>query len=300
MTLIDRRTFLRAASVLPWAGIRPAAGAERPEPRAPEATPLKLSCNLYSFNDLLRDGTMSLEEVLSFCSDLGFAAVDPTGYYFPDYPHVPTTAYARDIRQHAFGLGLSISGTGVRNDFTVPDDQERQAQVRHVQRWIEAAARLGAPVLRVFAGSGVPDEHTREEVTTWLVDSLQACADYGQRHGVTVAVQNHAEFLETAAQVETVLRRVDGLGLILDIGSLGGPDPYDEIEALAPHAVSWQIKEKVTMQGEKVRTDLDRIVSIVNDAGYRGYLPLETLGPGDPREQVPRFLSAVRGALANH
>jgi sugar phosphate isomerase/epimerase len=242
---------------------------------------------------------MSLEEVLSFCSDLGFSAVDPTGYYFPDYPHVPTTAYSDHIREHAFRLGLSISGTGVRNDFTVPDDRERRAQVRHVKRWVEAAARLGAPVLRVFAGSGVPEGHTREEATAWLVDSLQACADYGRRHGVTVAVQNHAEFLETAAQVETVLGRVDGLGLILDIGSLGGPDPYDEIATLAPHAVSWQIKEEVTVQDEKVRTDLSRIVAIVNEAGYRGYLPLETLGPGDPREQVPRFLSAVRRALAN-
>ncbi len=54
---------------------------------------LKLSCNLYSFNDPLRKGEMTLEEVFQFCSDVGFAAVDPTGYYFPGYPAVPADEY---------------------------------------------------------------------------------------------------------------------------------------------------------------------------------------------------------------
>jgi len=50
--------------------------------RAPSTYKLKLSCNLYSFNAPLRSGEMSLEDVISFCADLGFDAVDPTGYYF--------------------------------------------------------------------------------------------------------------------------------------------------------------------------------------------------------------------------
>lgn len=297
MTL-DRRAFLSTAAAIPaaaagmWSG--PSAG-------PPQDLHVKISCNLYSFNDLLRDGTMTLEEVLQFCSDLGFAAVDPTGYYFPDYPRVPTTGYLNRIKRMAFLAGLAVSGTGVRNDFTVSDAAQRQADVRHVQRWYEAAARMGAPVLRVFAGHGVPEGYRREDVTGWVVESLQQCADYGEHFGVMTALQNHAEFLKTAAQVEDVLAAVDSewLGLILDIGSLDSPDPYAEIARLAPHAVSWQIKENVVRNGEEEETDLGAIVEVLTEADYRGYLPIETLGPGDPREKVPRFLERVRRALGS-
>lgn len=304
---MDRKTFLQVASLLPWGGstlLDGSAlldGADRADEPVPRAAALKLSCNLYSFNEPLTSGAMTLEEVLKFCSDLGFAAVDPTGYYFPGYPRRPTAEYVNHIKQRAFLLGLDISGTGVRNDFITDDEKERRAEMRHVKRWVEAAAQLGAPVLRVFARRGIPEGHSREEATAWLVESLRECAAYGKRYGVMVALQNHAEFLKTAAQVEEVLQRADSdwLGLILDIGSLGGSDPYEEIATLAPYAVSWQIKEQVTVEGEKVKTDLDRVVGIVKESGYRGYLPIETLGPGAPRKQVPRFLAEVRRALAS-
>lgn len=290
-----RRHFIKRAACLPWA-----AGAVVGRRQARQASHLKISCNLYSFNRPLQDGDMTLEEVLQFCSDLGFDAVDPTGYYFPDYPHVPTADYINHIKREAFLLGLDISGTGVRNDFTLADPDERRAELRRVKRWTEAAARLGAPVLRVFAGHEVPEGRTREEATEWLVDSLRKSARYGRRYGVMPVLQNHFEFLKTAAQVEEVLRRVDSdwLGLILDIGSLDGPDPYEEIAALAPYAVSWQIKEEVRANGQTEPVDLERIVDIVRDVDYRGYLPIETLGPGDPREQVPPFLERVRTALS--
>ena len=305
---MNRRAFVRTSAVLPVGMAWPAATRKPASPPPSDSLPsprgvqhLKLSCNLYSFNEPLRSGAIALEEVLTFCSDLGFAAVDPTGYYFPDYPEPPSENYINQIKREAFLLGLDISGTGVRNDFTLADDGARQAEIEHAKRWIEVAARLGAPVLRVFAGKALPEGQSREAATARLVESLRDVAEYGAQYGVMPVLQNHADFLLTAAQVEEVLQQVDSewLGLMLDIGSLGGPDPYEEIAALAPYAVTWQIKEQVTVAGEKVQTDLDRIVAIAIEAGYRGYLPLETLGPGDPREKVPRFLADVRQALAN-
>ena len=47
----------------------------------------------------------------------------------------------------------------------------------------------------------------------------------------------------------------------------------------------------------KEKTDLKKIIGILRQCGYRGYLPLETLGKGDPRIKVPRFLEEVRSAL---
>lgn len=301
---VSRRQFLAASALLPAAGVRGAMTFPRfpgaLAGRSQRSSHVRLSCNLYSFNRLLRSGEMSLEEVIEFCGDLNFDAVDPTGYYFGTYPDVPDDAYIHQIKRRAFLLGLDISGTGVRNDFATADRAERAAGIDRVKRWVKFAAKLGAPVLRVFAGDRLPEGESRQKATDRLVEALEECAAYGGRHGVMIVLQNHAEFLETADQVIDVLEAVDSdwLGLNLDIGSFPSTDPYREIAKAAPYAVTWQIKENVTLAGgRQEKTDLDRLVQIVRDVGYRGYLPLETLGPGDPREKVPRFLAEVRRAL---
>src|SRR5262249_26231690 len=135
----------------------PAARAQTPIKRAGGAR-LKTSLNAYSFNKTLndnlkgRDKGMTLFDLLDYCAEQNFDAVDPTGYFFPGYPKVPADKYLNDFKRRAFVLGLDVSGTGVRNDFATPDKDKRAADVKHVKEWIEAAARLGAPVLRVFAG----------------------------------------------------------------------------------------------------------------------------------------------------
>ena len=114
-----------------------------------------------------------------------------------------------------------------------------------------------------------------------------------------ITLQNHDYLLKRADQVLKMLDQVDSewFGLMVDIGSLRTGDPYEEIAKLAPHAVSWQMKEYVYRNGEKEKTDVERTVQIIKDAGYRGYLPIETLGPEDPIEQLPIFLEKVRKAL---
>ncbi len=292
-----RRHFLQTAGALP---VLATATPWLPFRQDVPGSRVRLSCNLYSFNSVLRNGEMSLEEVIEFCAELGFDAVDPTGYYFGTYPEVPPEGYTHQIKRRAFLLGLDVSGTGVRNDFTQPDAEARAGDVEHVKRWIPFAARLGAPVLRVFAGREDTGDASRETATGWLVDALGECAEYAGEYGVMIVLQNHAEFLKTADQVIDVLEAVDSdwLGLNLDIGSLPTSDPYDEIARAAPYAVTWQIKENVHRGREQEPTDLEKIAQIVEESGYRGYLPIETLGPGDPRKQVPRFLDEVRAALS--
>lgn len=260
---------------------------------------VRLSCNLYSFNEPLTNKTMTLEQVLAFCADTGFAAIDPTAYYFPGYPALPDDSYTYLIKRKAFRLGLDISGTGVRNDFTLPDPTRRKAEIELVRQWIGFAAKLGAPVLRIFAGKNVPDGHTREEVTNWVVDAIGECADYGAKLGVILVLQNHADFIETADHALDILKRVNSSWLApnLDIGSFKIGDSYAQIAKLAPLAATWQLKENLFVDGQEVVTDLSRIARIVRESGYRGYLPIETLGKGDPRQKVPVFFDKVKKAL---
>src|SRR5215218_2404096 len=114
---------------------------------------LKTSLNAFSFNDALLAGKMNLDELIDFCVEQEFDAVDITGYYFPGYPAVPADEYIFHVKKKAFLSGLEISGTGVRNDFTDPDPLKRKEGIQLVKNWIEVAQKLGAPVIRIFAGN---------------------------------------------------------------------------------------------------------------------------------------------------
>jgi len=259
----------------------------------------KISLNVYSFNRLLRDGEIDLFDVLDFCAEYNFDAIDPTGYYFPGYPEVPSDNYIHKFKRKAFLLGLDISGTGIRNDFTNPDQKSRQADIEMIKQWIVATAKLGIPNLRVFTGRNEHNGYSRDQVFEWMAKDFKTCCKYGEEYGVIIALQNHNEFLKTADDVNRIFQMVDSewFGLNQDIGSYRVHDPYKEIKKNIQHAVTWQIKENVWINGEQVPTDFVKLFKIIKEAGYRGYLPLETLGAGDPYKKVPVLLENVKNAL---
>jgi sugar phosphate isomerase/epimerase len=261
---------------------------------------VKIGLNCFSFNQPLTAKTMTVEEMFRISASAGFDAVDLTGYYFSTYPAVPSDEEIYRYKKCAFLLGLDISGTGVRNDFTLADPEKRKAEVQLVKDWIIVAAKLGAPVIRVFAGKGVPEGFTRKQVVDWMAKDLRECADFGAKYGVMVGIQNHNDFLKTAADVEEIMQQVksEWFGLILDIGSFRTTDnPYKEIEQVVPYAINWQIKETVFISNKETKTDLKKIAGILKNSGYRGYIPIETLGAGDPNEKVTRFYNEVKEAV---
>lgn len=260
---------------------------------------LKISLNAYSFNIPLRDGSMNLDGLLEFCSDTNIDAVDLTGYYFPGYPAVPSDDYIYHIKHKAFRLGLDISGTGVRNDFTDPDESKRKEHIKLVKNWIECAAKLGAPVIRIFAGTQSPAGYSWDQVASWMMKDVKDCVEYAKKHGIIVGIQNHNDFIKTAEDVQKIMKMNDSewFGLILDTGSYKTGDPYQQIADTARYAVNWQLKENVFINGAEVTADLGKIIGTIKSSGYRGYLPIETLGPGDPKIKVPMFLEKVKKAL---
>lgn len=243
---------------------------------------------------------MTLDEALDFCAENGFEGVDITGYYFKGYPAVPSDDYIFHIKRKVFGLGMEISGTGVRNDFTLSDKNKRQPEVDLVKRWIEVAAKLGAPIIRIFSGTQKYEGNTKQQVTDWMLKDIQTCVDFGKQHGVIIGLQNHNDFLQTAEEINQVIESVNSewLGLILDTGSYRVHDPYEEIEKSVRHAVNWQIKEKVFINGSEVDVDLPKLMSIIKSSGYHGYLPIETLGPGDPKSKIISLLENLKRAMS--
>jgi sugar phosphate isomerase/epimerase len=293
---MDRRNFLTRAAGMAAAA---ATHAEAAVVRTP-GVKLKLGLNAYSFDKPLRDGSMTLADAVRFCAEQGVDALDATGYYFPGYPAVPTDENIYNLKRIAFVNGVAISGTGVRNNFAVADAAARKSDVAMVRNWIVVAAKLGAPVIRVFTGPTRPEGHTFDEALAWMAADFKECASFGKEHGVVIALQQHNDFLKTAAETIRLIDAVgsDWFGSILDIGSLRQGDPYAEIEKLVPYAVSWQIKENVGRDGKEEPTDLARIKAIIDRSGYRGYVPFEALGSGDPRPKIIAFLGKIRKAFS--
>jgi sugar phosphate isomerase/epimerase len=260
---------------------------------------LKTSLNAFSFNAPLMDGSMTIEDMLVFCADNRFDGVDITGYYFKGYPQVPADEYLFSIKRKAFSLGIEISGTGVRNDFTIPDKTRREQEVTLVKNWIEVAAKTGAPVIRIFAGNQKNEGIAKEQVTEWMLNDIQICVEYGKKHGVIVGIQNHHDFIQTADQVIRIIEAINSewFGLILDTGSFRVLDPYEEIKKSIKYAVNWQIKENVFIDGAEKETDMDKLIGIIKSSGYKGYLPIETLGAGDPKTKITNLLARLKKAM---
>jgi sugar phosphate isomerase/epimerase len=298
--MINRRRFLAAS-----AGFAAMAAVPGPALSASDTisrvsgVKLKLGLNAFSFNGPLLAGTMTLADAVDFCATNGVDALDATGYYFPGYPSVPTDEYIYALKRKAFVNGVAISGTGVRNNFAVADEAARKRDVQMVKDWIVVASKLGAPVIRVFAGPERPAGYTFDQALDWMVSDFKQCAAFGREHGVVVGLQQHNDFLKTATETIRVIEAVNSewFASILDIGSLRSGDPYAEIEKLVPYAVSWQIKEEVGRNGKPEPTDLARIKTIIDQHGYRGYVPFEALGPGDAKPRIVHFFGMIRAAF---
>src|SRR5215213_7821380 len=140
----SRRRFLKTVSALTACAAAgglpqiPPSSALAQEPiRRTGGPALKISLNAYSFSKLLNDqikgrgaGT-TLMDLLEFCAKYNFDGIDPTGYFFPGYPEVPKDDFVNTFKRRAFELGLGISGTGVRNNFTTSEKTVRAAAVQH-------------------------------------------------------------------------------------------------------------------------------------------------------------------------
>jgi len=302
MKSIERRKFLQTATISS-VGLLPFLPGKsiglRKNLDESHSNRFKLSLNAYSFNAPLKNGTTNLFDVLDFCAKECLDAADLTGYYFPGYPEVPSDEYIFQLKRKAHRLGIAISGTGIRTEFGSPDAAIRKKEVEWTKQWITVAAKLGAPVIRVFTAKAMPDNYSRELVTEWIAKDMAACVADGKEKGVIVAFQNHNDFIKTADQADNLLKRVNNewFGLILDTGSFVTEEPYSEIEKTAHWAVNWQIKEKLVYNGVSKAMDLPRLFRIIKKSPYRGSLPIETLSPGNPFEIVPPFIRLVRSAM---
>ncbi|WP_165452598.1 sugar phosphate isomerase/epimerase family protein [Paenibacillus thalictri] len=289
-----------------------------------------LSHNLSSWLSNSTEGAPPLDtlKAIRLAKKAGFDSVDVTAYYIPGYhntamPAVPDEtifAYARSIKELCAEIGIAVSGTGIKNDFADPSAERRKLDIQRAKYWIDVAAAMGAPVIRLFTGE-IPGDLLN---STWeaiaqerIVPALRECAEYGALQGVKIGMQNHGDMASTADQVVRILQWADhpNIGVVNDTGcykTFGdrtgiGYSWYDDIEAVLPYTINFQVKKKPTAPDTDITVDLDELFTRIRHSNYRGYIPLETLWtnqdadhpntlPEPPFAQIREFLDQVRAA----
>lgn len=259
---------------------------------------MRIGCCAYSYRKYLLSGEMSLEEFIDLASDLGIEGVELTSYYFP----TTDRDYLHSIKRRCLVRGIDVSGAAVGSKLTLASDDERAAEVRMVKEWLAHAVELGAPELRVFAGI-TPEGHTDEDAFGWAVAALKECEPVAAEKGVVMALENHGGITRTSAQVARLLNTVDSewVRLNLDTGNFGlDPDvgPYEGMRRVASMAVTAHYKVSMKTPGGKERVDIERVVSTLHEAGYRGFLNIEYEDDEDPKTAVPRVVEDIRRALS--
>lgn len=237
---------------------------------------------------------MDMPKFLQYCASQGLKGAELTSYFFaPDAGEATFT----ECREIAAKLGIAISGTAVGNNFSHPKDApERPGQIEHVKQWIDHAAMMGAPHIRVFAGAH-PKGVSGEEAEQNAIDALTETAVYAAEKKVYLGIENH-DSITTAARLLRIVRAVDSpwVCVNLDSGNFIADDVYAEIAASSPYAMNVQLKTeiKVGKEGkEKAPADLERVVKILKDTGYEGYVILEYEEEKDPYKHVPPLLEKL-------
>ena len=110
-----------------------------------------------------------------------------------------------------------------------------------------------------------------------------------------LALENHGGVVATADGILSILTAVnsDWLGMKWDSGNFQTPDPYADLTATAPYAVTTHIKTDIARGKKQEESDLPRIIGILKNANYRGYLHLEYEAATDPAIAVPATLKRL-------
>lgn len=310
----SRREFLQAAAgATLGAGLFPAgalaAGAAEP--------PFRISLAEWSLHKTLQQGKITnLDFPVVTKREFGIDAVEYVNQFFKDKAR--DGAYLSDLKSRCDGEGvrsllIMCDGEGRLGD---PEDDKRRQAVENHQKWVEAAKLLGCHSIRVNAASG----GTFEEQQKLAADGLSRLGELADQFGINVLVENHGGLSSHGGWLAGVMKLVGrpNVGTLPDFGNFymgqklqgadGQPldewyDRYQGVEELMPFAKAVSAKSReFDASGNESQTDFYRMMKIVLEAGYSGYVGIEWEG-GKPDEYegvrlTKQLLEKVRGGIA--
>jgi L-ribulose-5-phosphate 3-epimerase len=259
--------------------------------------PFKISLAQWSLNNRLFGRVQPTLDNLDFAQEakrLGFEAVEYVNQFFMD--KATDRDYINEMKKRAADNGVKSLLIMCDNEGRLgdPDEGERIKTVENHYKWADAAKQLGCHSIRVNAASTGP----YDEQQKFAADGLSRLCEYGAKLGLNVIVENHGGFSSNAEWLVGVMEMVDmpNCGTLPDFGNFDrGPegyrvDIYESVGKLMPYAVSVSAKSyDFDENGDETLIDYYRMVNVVLNSGYKGYINVEYEG---------RRLSEEEGIIA--
>ena len=240
----------------------------------------------YSFAEKAKEWGF---EGLEYVSALYYKELEPLDFSKEAMAAFVEKSNAEATKHGMKNLLIMIDGQG---DLATADAAKRKAAVENHFKWVDAAAAMGCHGIRVnLAGSTDP-----EKWTSSAVDGLTQLATYAKGKNINVMVENHGGLSSNAAKLAEVMSKVDmdNCGTLPDFGNFcirrndpedwgsGCAEMYDiykGIEELMPHALAVSAKSHdFDENGNETQIDYTRVLQIVKDAGYTGFIGVEYEG----------------------
>ncbi len=300
--MTDRRSFLKHLGVSALGlSVLPALG--KPLIAAPKKKLFfDISLAEWSLNKAIFGGKLdNLDFPKAAAEKFGIYAVEYVNQFFKDKAN--DKAYLGDLNQRAKDHGVTnvlimVDGEGALGS---ADDKERIQAVENHYKWVEAANYLGCHAIRVNAAG----EGTREEVKTAAIDGLGRLSEFAAQHDINVIVENHGGISSHGDWLSAVLQSVGkrNCGSLPDFGNFYEYDRYQGVKDLMPFAKGVSAKANVfDEQGNEVNIDYRKMLKLVKDAGYRGYIGIEYEGSELSEEEgikaTKRLLERVGAELS--
>jgi sugar phosphate isomerase/epimerase len=267
----------------------------------------KISLAQWSLNKSLFSKKMdNLDFAKAAKQQFGIEAVEYVNQFFKDKGK--DTTYLGEMKKRADDLEVKsllimCDGEGALGD---ADEAKRKVAVENHHKWVEAAKFLGCHSIRVNAQSS----GSFTEQLARAADGLRKLTEFGDQHGINVIVENHGGLSSNGAWLAAVIDQVDHprCGTLPDFGNfrLGKDKEYDRYKGvwlLMPFAKAVSAKSHdFDTTGNETHTDYRRMMKIVTDHGYRGYVGIEYEGSklSEPEGilATKRLLDKVRGELS--
>ncbi|MEZ5365819.1 MAG: sugar phosphate isomerase/epimerase family protein [Bryobacterales bacterium] len=284
---MQRRDFFKA---IPAAAAAMSASAAPPKTAGGRSPRLRTAICAYSFRNALGAGTLRYEDLVDMAVKNDVDGLDLTVYWFPKED---LDGFLSGLRLKAYMNAVEIPSIAIRSDLCKKSERDQDQESAWLMHWVDVADRLGASFIRVFGGT-VPKGATEDEAAGWVAEILKRTADYAGSKGVILGLENHGGITMQADRIHSILDKVNHpyVRMNLDTGNFN-TRPYEQIQQSVPYAANSQFKVHITNDGKQEDSDWNRIVKMLADGGYRGYMALEYEAKEDPFVAVPRYLSTL-------
>jgi sugar phosphate isomerase/epimerase len=270
---------------------------------------MQLGVAAYSFRDYfqwMRDKQQkpkgdrlqwSILDFIDWCGDNHIPGAELTSYFFP--PEVDEV-FLLEVKRRAYLRGVQIVGTAIGNNFALPKGEQLNEQITYTKKWIDHAATMGAPHIRVFAGAK-QESLSGEEAFANCLEAYQVCLDYAAKKGVFLGLENHGGIVALPDDLVKMVRAADSpwAGINFDSGNFHTADPYADLAKIAPYSINVQLKMEIKREGAKDAepSDIKRVLQILRAANYQGWFTLEFESQEDPFIKVPDICAMLRPML---